>query len=81
MIPLIFVRISVYRAKEDKFLSTDVNNPAKRIIIPCPTENKKSINAAYTMFALIEATAIIPARIGVEQGVEAKANINPSKKG
>ena len=46
MIPLIFVKISEYFAKEDKFLSTDVNKPAMRIMTPCPIEKRNNINAA-----------------------------------
>ena len=46
MIPLAFVNKSVYLAKEERFFSTDVNSPATSIIIPCPIENKNSINAA-----------------------------------
>ena len=81
MIPLIFVSMSVYFAKDDKFFMTEVNNPATKIIMPCPKENKNNIIAEYTIFAVIEAVAIIPAKIGVEHGVVAKAKTNPNKNG
>ena len=77
MTPLIFVNISENFANEDRFFSTDVNNPATRIIIPCPIENKNSINAAYMIFVLKDAAAIMPARIGVEHGVVANAKTMP----
>ena len=77
MIPLAFVKISEYFAKDDKFFKTDVNTPATSIITPCPSENKNNINAAQAMFVVIVAVAMIPARIGVEQGVVANANTAP----
>ena len=63
------------------FFKTDVNNPAIRIIMPWPIENKNNINAAYAMFAVNDAVAMIPAKIGVEQGVVAKANTKPKING
>lgn len=77
MIPLIFVKISEYFAKEERFLSTEVNRPAISIITPCPIEKRNNINAAYAIFVVIVAVAIMPAKIGVEQGVVAKANTAP----
>ena len=75
------LRIFVYFASPIKFFSTEAKMPATNMIMPCPRENKNSIMAAQRIFALIVAVAIIPANIGVEQGVVAKANTKPNKKG
>ena len=71
----------MYLAKDERFFKTDVNKPATSIIMPCPKENKNNITAAYAIFADIDAAAIIPAKIGVEQGVVAKAKTKPIMKG
>ena len=63
------------------FLSPDVNKPAIMIITPCPTANKNSIRMAIPMFLPIAAKAIMPAKIGVEQGVPARANVMPKSTG
>lgn len=51
------------------------------IINPCPSANKNSIIIEFTIFAESVANAIIPAKIGVEQGVPIKANTAPKKIG
>ena len=75
------VRISVNLAKDLRFLRKDVKIPAKTIIVPCPSENKNNISAEYAMLADKEAVAMIPARMGVEQGVVARAKTAPSSIG
>ena len=79
--PLAFVRISVKRAKDLRFLRKEVKIPAKTMIVPCPSENRNNINAEYAIFADKEAVAMIPARIGVEHGVVARAKTAPSNIG
>ena len=44
-------------------------------------EKQRSINPANIRFFVNVAKLIIPAKIGVEQGLEAKANKTPIKKG
>ena len=44
-------------------------------------ENKNNMIIACEILAESEAKAIIPAKIGVEQGVPASANTPPSKMG
>ena len=63
------------------FFKLDVNIPAKIKIKPCPSANKNSIKIAKPMFLPIAANAIIPAKIGVEQGVPASAKVMPNKIG
>ena len=68
----------------EKFLTpfiNEVKTPAKITITPCPSENNKSINPARAILLLNAAKLIIPAKIGVEQGLTAKANKTPTKKG
>ena len=55
----------------------DVRNPANISIIPCPNENRNNIITACIMFADSDANPIIPAKIGVEQGVPASAKTAP----
>lgn len=50
-------------------------------IKPCPKENMNNIKTAYKIFVDIEAKAIMPAKIGVEQGVPASAKTAPIKIG
>lgn len=67
-----------------KFLNPfklEVKTPAIIKINPCPNENINSIKTASRIFVDIDANAIIPARIGVEQGVPAIANTAPIKIG
>ena len=59
----------------------DVKTPARIIIIPCPIEKRKSIKEASTRFFDKTAKLIIPARTGVEQGLEESAKIIPIIKG
>ena len=79
--PLNLSKISVNLAIDFIFLSVDVNNPAIIKITPCPKANKNSINIAKAIFLPIAANAIIPAKIGVEQGVPAKAKVIPKSTG
>ena len=62
-------------------LRKDVKIPAKTIITPCPNEKQRSIKPAKRRFFDNVAKLIIPANIGVEHGLEAKANKIPTKKG
>ena len=68
----------------EKFLTpfkNEVKTPAKITTTPCPIENKNNIKAAKTMLFVNVAKLIIPAKIGVEQGLEAKAKRTPIIKG
>ena len=67
--------------KDCIFLIVEVNTPAITNIKPCPNANKNSIITAKGIFSDTEANAIIPAKIGVEQGVPASANTIPIKNG
>jgi hypothetical protein len=58
-----------------------VNNPARINITPCPNAKRNNISIAKDKFFPIAAKAIIPANIGVEQGVPAKAKVIPNKIG
>ena len=60
-----------------KLFKTDVKTPAKTITTPCPIANRNNIVPASVKFPLSDAKLIIPASIGVEQGVDASANIAP----
>ena len=79
--PEIFIKISEIFAMFLTPLRNVVNNPAKIIIIPCPIENKNSISAASAKFLDNTAKLIIPASIGVEQGLDESAKIIPIKTG
>ena len=59
----------------------DVNTPARTTITPCPKEKNRSISPARAIFLLNAAKLIIPANIGVEQGLTANAKSIPTKKG
>ena len=63
------------------FLSPDVNSPATIRITPWPSANRNNIIIANERFFPIAAKAIIPAKIGVEQGVPASAKVIPNKIG
>lgn len=69
---------------EEKFFNpfkNEVKTPANITITPCPKEKHNNIKEAVRMFFVSVAKLIIPAKIGVEQGLEAKANKVPTKKG
>ena len=55
----------------------DVNKPARTMIKLCPKEKENSIKAPISTFLLNVVAAIIPAKIGVEQGVAASAKTIP----
>ena len=63
------------------FFRVEVNNPARIRIIPCPRANRNNIKTASYIFFPIAAKAIIPAKIGVEQGVPARAKVIPKRRG
>lgn len=63
------------------FFKLDVNKPARINITPWPSANRNNIKIASDKFLPIAAKAIIPARIGVEHGVPAKAKVIPNKIG
>lgn len=62
-------------------MTPDVNNPAIISIKPCPNANRNNIKTAAARFLPIAANAIIPAKIGVEQGVPARAKAIPRSTG
>ena len=59
----------------------EVNSPAKIRITPWPKAKRNNITIAKYKFLPIAANAIIPAKIGVEQGVPAKAKVIPNNRG
>ena len=59
----------------------EVKIPAIISISPCPIANKNSIKTAAIRFLPIAANAIMPASIGVEQGVPASAKVIPRRIG
>ena len=59
----------------------DVKSPAIIRIKPWPSANKNSIKTAAQRFFPIAANAIIPAKIGVEHGVPARAKAIPRSTG
>ena len=71
----------VYFVSERRFFNVEVNNPAIIRITPCPMANKNNIIIAKEIFLPIAANVIMPAKIGVEQGVPASANVIPSNIG
>lgn len=79
--PLNFNKISDIYAKLLSPFKLEVKTPAITRIRPCPSENMNSINTADKIFVDMEAKAIIPANIGVEQGVPASAKTAPIKIG
>lgn len=64
-----------------EFFNTDVNSPAIIIITHCPSAKLNNNKIEKMMFVDIVAIVIMLARIGVEQGLDAKAKIVPTKKG
>ena len=79
--PLSFNKISEALENFLNPLSADVKTPAIIRIKPWPNENKNSINTAKAMFNDNDANVIMPAKIGVEQGVPAIAKIAPNNIG
>ena len=79
--PLIFKIISEYAEIAFTCFNPVVKSPAITRIIPCPNENKNSINIASNKLLPIAVNAIMPAKIGVEQGVPARAKSIPIKIG
>ena len=67
----------LYDENRFRFFTPEVNRPAIIRINPCPIANKNSIITAAGRFLPIAANAIIPAKIGVEQGVPASAKVMP----
>lgn len=63
------------------FFNPDVKRPAIIKITPCPIAKRNNIIIASDRFFPIAANAMIPARIGVEQGVPAKAKVIPKSIG
>lgn len=63
------------------FFKLEVNKPANIKITPWPKANKNNIKTAKDKFLPIAAKAIIPAKIGVEQGVPARAKVIPNNIG
>lgn len=79
--PLHLSKISDICEKFFNPFKLEVKTPAIIRIKPCPNENINSINTADHIFEESDAKAIIPAKIGVEQGVPAIANTAPIKIG
>ncbi len=63
------------------FFKNEAESPTNTIITPCPNAKRNSIKAAYAIFFDRVAKLIIPAKIGVEQGVVARAKRAPIKSG
>ena len=59
----------------------EVKMPANTTITPWPSEKHKSIKPAKIKFLLKAAKLMIPAKIGVEQGLDANAKSIPTIKG
>ena len=79
--PESFIKTFETLAKFRTPFKNDVKTPDKIIIKPCPKENKNNIKIAKTIFLDNVANPIIPSKIGVEQGLDAKANKEPIKNG
>lgn len=79
--PEIFIRISETLEKLRTPFKKEVKTPASITITPWPKEKQRSIKPANKRFLLNAAKPIIPASIGVEQGLAAKANRIPTIKG
>lgn len=73
--------MSEYSATLSICLMTFVNIPARTRITPSPSANMNNISIDNKMLFVIAAKLIIPASIGVEQGVPPIANIAPSNIG
>ena len=81
MIPLIFINTDVNRANFCAFFNTDANKANRIITTHCPIANKKNKDNDNTIFLETVANANKLAKIGVEQGLDAKAKTTPIKKG
>ena len=79
--PLSLTILSVIFDKFFIFLIVDVNSPARIKMSPCPTAKRNSIITEAIRFLPIAANTIIPAKIGVEHGVPARANAIPRRIG
>lgn len=79
--PQNFKNVSEKDANCLKFLIIDVNMPTRIIITPWPSAKASNKQIEKIKFALKDATAITDAKIGVEQGDAARANIAPIKNG
>ena len=75
--PEIFIKTSLIEAKFRIPFKNEVKIPERMTTIPCPIEKQKSINPANIRFLLRAAKLIMPANIGVEQGLAANANNAP----
>lgn len=64
-----------------RFFKLEVNNPARIKITPCPIANMNNIRIANDKFLPMAANAMMPASIGVEQGVPASAKVIPRRMG
>ena len=81
MTPENFIKNSLIWAKFLSPFKNEVKTPARTIIKPCPIENKNNIKEASTILFVKVAKLIIPAKIGVEQGLDANANNIPTIRG
>ena len=79
--PLIFIRISEYFASTLLFFSVDVNNAKNIIIMHCPNAKKNNSATENRILFDIVAIAIMLAKIGDEQGLDANAKNAPIKNG
>lgn len=79
--PLIFNNNSEKLANFLRFLMPEVNKPAIINITPWPIAKRNNIIIAAKRFFPIAAKVIMPANIGVEHGVPARANATPNKIG
>jgi len=75
--PLIFIRISEYFANELLFFSVDVNSAKNIIIMHWPNAKKNNKATEKSILFDIVAIAIMLAKIGDEQGLDAKAKNVP----
>ena len=81
IIPMSLRNISEYLATVSICFIKFVNIPANTKITPSPNANINSIRSEINMLFVIAAKLIIPARIGVEQGVPPIAKSAPSSIG
>ena len=80
-IPENFIKISEIWAVFFNPFKNDVKTPANITITPCPNEKQNNIKEDKIIFFVNVAKLIIPAKMGVEQGLDAKANKIPIKNG
>lgn len=81
MNPLIFINKSEYFAIDGIFFSNEANIANIIIITHCPIAKQNRSKIANIMFLVIAAIAIIVNNMGVEQGLDANANTQPTIKG